>query len=96
MLADTLRKHWRVNIDMTSSVFASIGSLRALQVTSGEAMLAGAAAAAGSRLATLTIKALVSQDCNVWGVTSTAPSPPVLHPVSVADAVQLIMHVMLV
>ena len=52
ILADTLRKHWRVNIEMTSSVFATTGSLP-LQVRSGKAMLAGAAAA-GSRLATLT------------------------------------------
>lgn len=41
ILADTLRKHWRVNMDMTSSVFATIGSL-ALQVKSGKAMLAAA------------------------------------------------------
>ena len=37
ILADTLQKHWRVSIDMTSSVFATIGSLP-LQVKSGKAM----------------------------------------------------------
>ena len=38
ILADTLRKHWRVNPDLTSSVFATIGSA-ASQVKSGKAFL---------------------------------------------------------
>ena len=41
IVADTLRKHWRVNIDLSSSVFATIGSL-ALQVKPGKTMLAAA------------------------------------------------------
>lgn len=42
ILADTLRKHWRVNIDMASSVFATIGS-PALKGKTGEPILAVAA-----------------------------------------------------
>lgn len=50
ILADTLRKHWRVNLDMTSSVFATIGS-PVLQSKSGEGHVGCRFAAACSRLA---------------------------------------------
>ena len=48
ILADTLRKHWRVNLDVTSSVFATIGSPALQSKAGGAPALLGTALMCGS------------------------------------------------
>ena len=64
ILADTLRKHWRANLDMTSSVFATLGG-PGLQVKTGEARLVVASSLHVARLVTVTSCLLISQGCKV-------------------------------